>query len=512
MTSRSHEIIKKLEELRIPEFSDSENSIESIFAEIDDIMLNRSRKSAVSAGVLSPMISHADKVVVVYKSLMDEDYHAGHALIAFAKQLGYRVYLIDKPEKVTIRNDTLEGVATGILVSLGDFETQIRITPKSNEYERGRTFVRAMQIKGLFNSDPRLTLEGLKRSQRFFGNNPGETETLNKREVPVTSYEKEMASIIREDDPEIYRIFLSILKRSYTLLSPAVIERIIEEQTLSFTEFQSLYLTKRLIVAPATGRAPAKEKSIIPHKPRSNTLLIKGEYDLICKIASHLFQNPLYCRTAESWISKFHSDGIKSIKNDLIGLNNKRAEFLEKYASLTTKRLQEARKIFENLKTKRKHDITTSEVIAMINARLDPVTSLVNEIGLLDPKNETILSSFTVRDDNTVSLGFAKARDTVKLTQEVKKELLQIPEYVNILMAKGKISPQGYYISALGNDDVTLGKVGKPEQTSSKNKFAALAEKDPAETTKSMSLWDKEKFPTLQESMENKKSMKVRDH
>jgi hypothetical protein len=465
-------MIKKLYTLGIEE-SDSEEMMCSITEEIDNIMSQRSRMTALNRGDVTPIISHKDKIVVLYASLKDEDYHAGHALIALAQKLGYKIFYIPKPESIRSRPESFEDFATGVLISVADFDQQVRLSTKSNEYENGRTFVRSLQVKGLFNDTAELGLESLKRDHRFFGNNPGEVESLDKRQIPVTPWEHMYEPIFREDDPMIYKIFLSLAKRSHALLEEGIRERLIADHLLSFSEMTQLYMTRRVATENSRSRTAGKQKLLIPHKPRSVATLVRGEYDIICQYSTQLFQNPGYCRSADSWISRVKSVGFKVVKTELSELYNRRGEFLEKYASLTTKRLQEMRETSHLSKNKRKRDITIEDVVAMINARADPVTKFVSELVSLDPRAESLFREY-VRGEEAGNEGFSKVFSRAQLTQDVKKRILEIPEYLVVLKEKKKISPEGYLIDSLGNYEKDVGRAPKIDDEQMKNRFAIL--------------------------------------
>ena len=76
-----------------------------------------------------------------------------------------------------------------------------------------------------------------------------------------------------------------------------------------------------------------------------------------------------------------------------------RADFLAKYAALTTRRLAHVWKVVPEAKTKRKKDMTSEEILTFISKKTDPVTEFANEIEKLNPTYDGILKSYAERDE-----------------------------------------------------------------------------------------------------------------
>jgi hypothetical protein len=473
----TQQLLHRLQSLKIVNEGDLESAMLRIDASISGIAQKRAISSAETEQLLRPYISSVDKIIILPDRIKDEDYYAGYALLALAKQLGFKVYFTVTPENFTRSEVFLEEIAKGVLIGVGDTINKVNIRVKGSDYENGRTFVRAHQIKGYFIHDKNLGIEALKKNHRFFGNNFGETEIINKKTVPIQYMEREYESIFREEDKECFPILLSLIKRSYGLLKPVVLSSIRDEYLLSFSEVTNLYCIKTIATGNARGRNLEKSRRFVPHKPRAAAMLLPGEYLYLMEILGPIFNNPQFCETSERWVAHIEQEGFKKTKSTLVELNNIRAEILEKYSSLTTKRLQEVREISDTYRTKRKRDISVGDIETMLSRRSDPAQKLCDEIVRFDPHFTGVLAPYGVWDEDR-SFGINIYKTKVRLNSEINEKIPNISEYKKILQEKGRLSSEGYYIDRKGNMEITPKGEKQTVNDDSKNRYEPLDRPD----------------------------------
>jgi hypothetical protein len=258
-----------------------ESIVDSTFLNELENLAHRQRlkkmvKGAVENDTLSLGTFHDDdgkNYVVLPESFKQTGNYMGLAVIRLASKLGYSVYTIPRTSKLRNLTDSLEEEAIGVLLAVGDNDQPISVTEKKSAIERGRLFVRTQQIIGLFVSDKNLGLDALKRNHRYFGNNAGETEIINKKPVPVLYGVKDFQALFMEvdDAPFLMRIFTNLIKKSHKLLKDEIRESIVKNNILSYSEFVKIKCNMTVVLEPAQGRRLAKTKTIIPHKPKTSS-------------------------------------------------------------------------------------------------------------------------------------------------------------------------------------------------------------------------------------------------
>jgi hypothetical protein len=336
------------------------------------------------------------KVLVLPETMMQEDYDVGLLILRLASLQGWSIYLQQYKGKLDVLSGECEKLAQGMLLGLGDSKSKINITEKKAAIEQGRTMFRALQIKGLFESE-KLT-PSLKKNHYFFGNNIGEM-TNGKKPIKVTYMGHDLVGLIQEKDLKetILRILITLCRNSYTLLDEEIKDSIFKEYIMNFSSFVYNYCKKSVSVLTNKGRKNRNEtKEVIPRFPRAYASLLKGEYSLISKVTNSLFTNPQFTETQEKWVAQIRESGWTEVTSEISRIYSRRAEFLTNYSNLTTKRLSAIRKLEKTNESKRKRDITEQHVMSLLRTRDDRVNTFIDEIISLDKTFSTFLAKYRV--------------------------------------------------------------------------------------------------------------------
>jgi hypothetical protein len=353
----------------------------------------------------------------------------GATLVTLAHLLDYKVVLLPY-ENRQIRDLSENDIkfTAGISFITEDFERHLNVRRKEDMYETGRTFARAQQILGLFNSEGCFTADALKRDHRWFGNNPDEYEGEKRTRVPVLYMGRDIERywLEREWAKPLTTLLLSLLKKSHTLLTEEVRNLAIRDNCLSYSEAVENFGKVDVVVTPATGRKPAVKSRRVPRKPKQNSLLLKGEIEIIDEIISPMFK-AIEIHSKDEWIDAIKEHGWPKVKRRLRENASDRAEFLQRFSSMTTKRLNEVRRTVAPAKTKRKRDISSDELISTLSQRGNPVMIFVTEVLALDPSFTKANKVFAIKEKNTDTVDIAAARSA--LDKFVGERALQ--EYIS---------------------------------------------------------------------------------
>jgi hypothetical protein len=177
------------------------------------------------------------------------------------------------------------------------------------------------------------------------------------------------------------QILCSLLKQSSQQLSAEVMEAAIEDNIMCHNDNVARFSSRTKKSKDAKGKEVEIKK--VPGKPRANALLTKEEQVIFKEITELPFNMPKVSNSKEllAFIRKIGFAAYKSLLQRSLA---SRVEFLTKFGSMTTKRLQEVVKITTDKKdTKRKRDLKPEEVRAAILRRPDPTEAFTSEVRAL---------------------------------------------------------------------------------------------------------------------------------
>jgi hypothetical protein len=250
-------------------------------------------------------------------------------------------------------------------------------------YELGQTHGQCIMVKHFFESvNPEiLGANALVKDHFFFGNNSG--EVVNK--VPVV-YDLRHRLHSYYKDPEVGDALLVLLNRiaravQLSRLDNQQIDTVVEHNLISFEAIVGLY--RQTLTVMRRGKA-VQAKARTPNKPRSSPLLLPEESELLSKLISPFWDNLSHYE--EQWSNVVAEIGFSAAKARVANIINVRWQILQKFAKMTTKRLQQIRAMDpDKLKVARKANITIDNVRAMLLARSSPMEVFMRELLDITP-------------------------------------------------------------------------------------------------------------------------------
>jgi hypothetical protein len=281
--------------------------------------------------------------------------------------------------------DETEKISIGMFLAINDQDRNIRVKKgKDDPVELGRTIVRAQQTLRLFTS-PNLGNEALRKDQFYFGNNTGETETVEKVVVPVKYSAKTLGSLFREKlwAEQLRKLLLTLIRESARLLTDSAATHAIVTNLLSKEETINTYCSTWTKVSVGKGRKKKEEKvREVPKRPKPSPLLTQPENHFIDSVAKNVFKEVV--PDDVEWPLFISKHGFNLVKDRLRANYSDRRLFRQSYARITTSRLKDFRKLKPDLRYKKKKDVTGVDLDALIESRQSRAASFAAEIAFLD--------------------------------------------------------------------------------------------------------------------------------
>jgi len=364
---------------------------------------------------LLPHIDSSENKIYVPDTFGKDDNVIMASMVTLAKSLEYDVVKLPYGErKYETPVDAAWQVATGIGFCSLDYETKFLIKDKADMYEFGRTVARSQQMLGYFNTEEKLGLDALKRDHTWFGNNPNQTVTVGKTQYPVNYVGKTLESCFAEVEWASYLapMYLVLLRKSHKFLSEDVKVSTTKDIMLQYTEVQDLFAKRETVLVPQKGKTAAVKVRKVPKKPKANSLLTKPEMSFVDQTISKVF-NAIASSSRDEWYDFIFTHGFSQIKKRIVENATVRSQILQRFASMTTKRLNEIRNSGAHLKTVRKRDVRPKDLIDMLLRRSDLNSKFADELITLDPNFENVLTDFKKVRANTESVDFVTSRQTL---------------------------------------------------------------------------------------------------
>jgi hypothetical protein len=421
----------------LPQISDDD--LESVVESADTKVSSRRLGGRVKSANLKPMIHEGLRTVVVPETFKEADNYLGLYALKAAKKLGYTVRVIPYVgDRHDIPKDT-EEVSLGIYMSLSDSEANFRFTKKIDNYERGRSYARSQSIIGALISN-NMDTTVLKENHEYFGNFRPKSGADEKDKKPNVDYWiHTLPSYILEKGlaQECAKLIVTLMRHSWTLINPDTLWQNMVPNFIPYGTVVREHCSKEVVVEPAKGRKPAVTKARVPQKVRSNALLLAAEIGMINRYSEPLFRpTPFESLSQDEWVQTVFANGLSKIKRDLSNQYNLRAAFLSRLASLTTKRLRLLRATSEANKTKRKADVSATDLTSLLLGRVNPVQDFAQEILSLDPNGDLFLKEYFVGDNydwNKIG-GGSNLIDYIK--QKITLDIDTIGTYSELLSAQ----------------------------------------------------------------------------
>jgi len=320
----------------------------------------------------------------------------------------------------------MDKVSIGISFVICDEARNFNLTDKVDPFEFGRTFARAQQVIGLFNNEKNLGIEALRKNNLFFGNDP-EVLVSKKKKNKVKENNEYFAHrcqlLFKEDEwkEKLSSILLALLRRYTHRLTGDVKAKCISDNLLQHSDNRIRIESKTQIITDKKGNRRSKLK--IPSKPKANNLFIKEENKLISEFINPVFKDEVP-HEREKFSTFILETGFRKYSEELASKSNIKNNLLMKFASMTTKRLNETRKSAKLSDTKRKKDISLEEVKKSISLRKNRSERFANELLSLVTKENAYLfdSKFIVLEKTNGSLQYNYKLSEVQLKSVIDKE------------------------------------------------------------------------------------------
>jgi hypothetical protein len=168
----------------------------------------------------------------------------------------------------------------------------------------------------------------------------------------------------------------------------------------------------------------------LPSKPKENNMLLKAEQQILNDLSAKLFGNTYYEVNASEWVNLLLGDGFSDTKRFLQAQYKARTAYVRAFAGLTTSRLSQVRKLVPGCSTKKKKDVTSTDLTALLILRSDPVASFAEEIALMDPQSDTFLGVGMVGVEGPI---VRLQNEDKQLTKEFLEDLIRKRETYNDL-------------------------------------------------------------------------------
>jgi hypothetical protein len=356
---------------------------------------------------LLPGLNTTEGTVYLPSTISDDENNIVRSMGVLAKDLGMTVVLIPYGERKVeqLARETYK-YAAGVSFVILDYKRHLVVKGKSDLYEEGRTFARAQQIIGGFSKIKSLGLDALRKSNRWFGNNPNEHEGSGRSRVPVAYTAKGVHNLFIEKEwaKELGSLLLNLLHKSFDLLSEDEKRLALSENIRPFSECVSAFMERTRVVTPASGRKPAVTKRKIPRLPRDNPILTKNEMLFVNDILKPIFTFPAPKNNSE-WLEVILNSKWSDVRASMEGQAIARDELLTRFAALTTKRLQNIRKSVPGVeKNARKVDIKDTILNTFLISRGDPYGEFAAELASLDPQCKHAFKAYGAGDSSSKSV------------------------------------------------------------------------------------------------------------
>jgi hypothetical protein len=379
---------------------------------------------------LRPMILTSRKTIVLPSELLKFQEEPVYLLILLAQKLGYEIreYESSKDYKHIL---TEEGklFVRGMLLAVYDDEQIINIQKKSGRLSEGMAFARAAQTLGLFSHQGRDKY--LVRNHHYFSNNPGEKRMVAKKEIDVIPLKDTLPSLFKADNNYLSNILYTLLKKSYTILSKTVIDDLKKKYTIAYSDYVYLYETQSFVVASrGKGRRRNQQETVsrVPTKPKSRSLTLQQEFDFLIKLHEDIFRNESYMQSKDAFVNLIWSDAGRNLASDISKNIADKSQFLQKFAQLTTRRLQEFRKTLKKPDL-RKADFSIQDIEQSLRGRGAVHREFINELIRMN----TSESKRFIQDSLELTTGFEintlDQSQYVKLSNKLRSCLGSVEPY-----------------------------------------------------------------------------------
>jgi len=369
-----------------------------------------------------PKVDREKRIIELPSSLEDQERSIYLVITALCKLSDVRILLYDSQVITNTKRGT-DAFCDGLLI--GTYSNKpTKLDRAKKDLDFGKACAFALKVRGELVRLEKLEL--ISKNNFYFGNNPSE-----KVGNTAITYGLKLKMIDIWEDAVVGQAMYGVLLYLFEQIG---LNQFSDEDhmtsllkyTLKFDEvvakfYQPIRTTKRG-KTQITGYRKGK-------KPNPSPLLTKGEYNLIMKIAGPLWTD--LDQFKKDWPqSVLAPSKTEKLLSPLARLYKSRFEFLQKFGSLTTKRLQEIR-IFENNANLKKVDVTLTMLHNMLKKRNSPGTQFRREVKKIFETNEWALKEFEINN------GILEGENKNYIVQEITASYVEDAIYI----VKGEAIP-----------------------------------------------------------------------
>lgn len=326
--------------------------------------------------------SNNETIIILPDGVQTEDNPIGALLISLLRNTGFKVKLLAN-QPVRLHNNVNESVIIGMYAGFYVEVPQNRNRTKTG-YELGKTITHSLCVSHYFRDNKSLGLAALIKDAYFYGNTTIEEGI---RDVPFGSKTLWCSYF---QDTEMAESLWSVLNFisnhiKLTFLRDDEILHTISKNLIPFNVVTDRFT--HVIKAPKKKGKKTEDKYKRPTFPKRSPLFTQYENDFLAKYLSYLWK-PMDL-LQNNWAQWVMEKGFTALVQAITLIYTTRWQTLQKFAKVTTKRLQQVRKLVNDDKLK-KADITKERIELLINTRENKASSFASELVTMLP-NESYL-------------------------------------------------------------------------------------------------------------------------
>jgi len=287
-------------------------------------------------------------------------------------------------------NSLREEFIIGLLIGVAE-PLRARLTPKTTDISLGKTCAFAMKLKSWFEVTHLIPL--LVKNHSYLGNDERSGVERKERFLP------KQYLVGAFDDKDMGRAYWALVTTLFRFLNLSQFDdsdfnSIVNSHIVSFDNYCKAFL--RPIYSKKKGKTDEITGYQRPKLPTSSPLLLSCEIKLIKDFVSPIWSElDIY---KKSWLNILQREGYQKTVDNVSAIYKSRWEIVRNISQMTTKRLQDLRKILKDEKLI-KVKVTSDNLLQLLKSRANPGKSFLDELFVIGGKefNGILVSSFQNR-------------------------------------------------------------------------------------------------------------------
>jgi hypothetical protein len=252
-----------------------------------------------------------------------------------------------------------------------------RFSAQKKDRDLGYAYAMALRMKNVYENKKQVDI--LEPNNHFFGNNPGEVLVLDNRKKIEVGYELKAGIVNCFSESSIGEIYYRALNHFFRCVGwdttdPDDVDKY---EATNLKKFDHVVQVGWQFIFQKKGNKKqlmGVRKGVLPNR---SSLFTKEEMAILRKCLSPFFESLETLK--KNFKDTLTQLGISAVKAMISREYRKRHLILERFSSVTTKRLNEIRKGIDS-KSLKKKDVTTEMVKTLLSARQDPSKDFLEEI------------------------------------------------------------------------------------------------------------------------------------